>query len=189
MFQSVQLPSTSTTSTNSLGQTETTVSNTTVNYNVTNNDTTNPIINSNTTTTTNTYDGTGNLTNTSTSVTTENGVNSGSVSAEAFELPSFCSWASIVCDWINWTKEPLSDDEPDLAALISEFEPDEDGYSSGIGSGSCPAPMSLNLGIVNRVVEVSYQPFCDFLEMIRPLVIAGAWLISAFMYVGVLRRG
>lgn len=157
-------------------------------YNVQNNGTPNPSIqitnNSNTTT----YDQTANITGSTSTSTTELPSSTPSAPVE-FELPAFCTWAEFLCDWLNWTKEPLDEQEPDLSVLISEFEPDEGGFSSGIGSGSCPAPMSLNLGIISQTVEVSYQPFCDFLAMIRPLVIAGAWLISAFMYVGVLRRG
>ncbi|AXH73050.1 MAG: 50-kDa virion protein [Inoviridae sp.] len=188
----VDLPSTTTTSTNSSGQTTTSVTNNTINYNVTNNNTSSPSINSSTSSTTITYDNNSNVVDTSTSTTTENGVQpdvSPSAPPIEFELPSFCSWASIVCDWIGWTKEGVEGEEPDLINLISEFEPDEGEYISSIGAGSCPAPMSIYLSLIKQTVEVSYQPFCDFLEMIRPLVIAGAWLLSAFMYVGVLRRG
>lgn len=187
-----ELPSTTTTSTDSSGQTTTSVTNETINYNVTNNNTSSPSINSSTTSTITKYDSNSNVVDTSTSTTTESGVQpdvSPSAPPIEFELPAFCSWATIVCDWIGWTKEGVEGEEPDLSVLISEFEPDENEYTSSIGAGSCPAPMSLNLGIINRTVEVSYQPFCDFLDMIRPLVIAGAWLLSAFMYVGVLRRG
>lgn len=190
----VELSPETKTITDSNGQTSTAVTNRTITYNVTNNNTATPSISSTITETTNTYDQNSNLVNTSTSTKTDAGVQHEAPAPSApleldFELPSFCSWASIVCDWIGWTKEGIEGEEPDLINLISEFEPYEHEYNSSIGSGSCPAPMSLNLGIINRTVEVSYQPFCDFLDMIRPLVIAGAWLLSAFMYVGVLRRG
>lgn len=187
------LPATTTTSTDSQGKTTTTIKNAVITYNILNNNSSSPSIESTITETSNTYDETANLVESMTSTTTNNAVAPDpfvqSPPSVGVEIPPFCTWASIVCDWIGWTKEGIEGEEPDLINLISEFEPDESQYNSGIGSGSCPAPMSLNIGIINRTVEVSYQPFCDFLDMIRPLVIAGAWLLSAFMYVGVLRRG
>lgn len=194
----VQLPSTTTTNTSSSGTT-TTVSNQTINYNVVNNNTTSPSINSSTTTTTITYDDAANVVDTTTSTTNEEGVQADvpprSPAPTAppveldFDLPSFCSWASIVCNWIGWTQESLDYDEPDLTVLISEFEPDEDEYNLGIGDGVCPAPIQLNIIFINKTVEVSYQPFCDFVTMIRPFILAAAYLFAAYLYIGVLKRG
>lgn len=186
-----QLPSETRTETSSAGTT-TTVIDRTINYTVTNNNTASPSISSSVTETSTTYDSNSNVVNTSTSTTSNPAVAPDPVAADPvvdFELPSFCSWASIVCDWIGWTQEPLGEDEPDLSQLITVFEPDEDDFDLGIGSGSCPAPMMLNLGIIGKTVEVKYDPFCSFLEMIKPFVLAAAYLFAAYLYVGVLRRG
>lgn len=189
------LQSTTTTNTDSNGLTSSSVSNKSVNYSVTNNNTSSPSINYNLVETTTSYDTSGNLTNTVTSTTTTLGVQSNAPPLSDsspiidFELPAFCSWASIVCEWIGWTKEELGEEEPDLASLISEFEPDENEFNLGIGSGTCPAPISLNITFIDRTVEVSYQPFCDFVTMIRPFILAAAYLFSAYLYIGVLKRG
>lgn len=191
----VDLESTTTTNTNSNGDTTSSVTNKSVNYSVTNNNTSNPTINYNLVETTTNYDTTGNLTNTSTSTTTALGTQQAIPAQDGiypvvdFELPAFCTWASIVCEWLGWTQEEFLEEEPDLTTLISEFEPDEDAFSLGIGSGTCPAPIQLNITFISQTVEVSYQPFCDFVTMIRPFILAAAYLFAAYLYIGVLKRG
>ncbi|AXH77508.1 MAG: 50-kDa virion protein [Inoviridae sp.] len=189
---SADLPATTTTSTDSLGQMTTAVTNNMITYNVTNNNTSSPSINSSVIENTTVYDSTSNIIGTSTSTTTESGVQPDvlpSAPPIEFELPSFCSWATIVCDWIGWTQEPLDYDEPDLTVLISEFEPDEYEFNLGIGDGVCPAPIQLNITFIGKTVEVSYEPFCEFVSMIRPFILAAAYLFAAYLYIGVLKRG
>lgn len=41
-------------------------------------------------------------------------------STTTFELPPFCDYASIVCDWIDWTKEKPEEEEPEEEEQIND---------------------------------------------------------------------
>lgn len=58
------------------------------------------------------------------------------------------------------------------------FQP-ESGFA---GSASCPAPMSFN--VHGNVITLNWQPFCNSLDMIRPFLLAMAWLSAAFIMLG-----
>lgn len=49
-------------------------------------------------------------------------------------------------------------------------------------SGQCPADKSLT--IAGRTVTFSYSTFCQFLGMIRPVIIAAGWLVAAYIVFG-----
>lgn len=104
---------------------------------------------------------------------------------EGSELPAFCEWARVVCDFIEWykdegdplEKEPMPWDE-------SEIQMQE--WSSGQSGGSCPAPVSTSA--MGEEVEFSYQPICDFAESMYGVMIAMALAVAAFIIAG-LRSG
>lgn len=105
------------------------------------------------------------------------------------EFPVFCEWASVVCDFINWYKEEPEMTEPEVPE--EEFTPPEESWSSGLPStGSCPAPVTLAVGIgpVSSNLEFSYEPLCGLGTYMRPVFIAGALVIAAFI-VGGFRSG
>lgn len=127
---------------------------------------------------------------TSTSTTTSSsGVATGGASAPAptLELPPFCGWAGIVCDWIGWTQEPIEDDL-DLAALIND-EDYERNYSISFGDNSCPAPISINVVFLNQTVELSYEPACQLAVYAKPFVLISAYIFAIFITLGVVRNG
>lgn len=45
--------------------------------------------------------------------------------------------------------------------------------------GQCPAPRVVALGAFGRF-EFSYEPMCDFARMLRPVMILGAMIMTAF---------
>jgi len=53
-------------------------------------------------------------------------------------------------------------------------------------SGSCPAAETMNTGSVGAIT-ISYQPMCDFASMVRPLIIAFAWLSAALISYGAVK--
>lgn len=120
------------------------------------------------------------------------GVPVGAPEIENVQLPQSsegltdCAFFPTLCEWLNWTKEPLVDDV-DLDNLINEFEPDDDSYSIDLGVGVCPAPVSLNIGFFDTDIELSYEPACDLMITIRPLILASAYLLAAYIYLGVFR--
>jgi len=104
-------------------------------------------------------------------------------SSTDIEIPTDCELIPFVCDWLDWFKnwmiEPLPEipQVPDLTDEMDQLP----SYSSGLGSGSCPSPQ--NISVFSNNIDVSYQPFCDFAILINPLVLAAAWLMSAFIIV------
>lgn len=55
----------------------------------------------------------------------------------------------------------------------------EGGFS---GAGVCPAPI---VAVVSgRTLSFSWQPFCNSLEMLRPLILAFGWLSAVFILLG-----
>lgn len=129
---------------------------------------------------------------TGTSTTTSSsGVATGGASAPApapeLELPPFCAWAGIVCDWIGWTQEPIEDDL-DLAALIND-EDYERSYSIIFGDNACPAPIEINVIFLNQTVQLSYEPACQLAVYAKPFVLISAYIFAIFITLGVVRNG
>lgn len=127
---------------------------------------------------------------TGTSTTTSSsGVATGGSSAPSsnYELPPFCSWAGIICDWIGWTQEPL-DDEPDLSALITDEEYERN-YSISFGDSSCPAPITINVTFLRKSVELSYEPACELAHYAKPFVLISAYIFAIMITLGVVRNG
>lgn len=105
------------------------------------------------------------------------------------EWPGFCDWAPTVCEFVEWMTKPEPEEEqPEVP--WDETPPETVEWSSGLGAGSCPAPVSFSvtIGPVSASPEFELQPICDFGEKIRPLVIALASLIGVFI-VGGWRNG
>jgi hypothetical protein len=55
-----------------------------------------------------------------------------------------------------------------------------------LGAGSCPAPKTIVLHF--QTLSMSYQPYCDFASMLKPLVVAFAWLSAGFLVLGSVRE-
>lgn len=77
--------------------------------------------------------------------------------------------------------EKMGEVEPvELETKEVDFQFDEvDGFAGG---NTCPPPISVE--VVGHEIEFSWEPFCDSLTMIRPLMIAMAWLSAAFILLG-----
>jgi len=58
-------------------------------------------------------------------------------------------------------------------------------------ANQCPAPIPIDITLLGTSVEaeLSYQPLCDFMTMIKPFVIASAYLTGAYIISGVGRGG
>lgn len=104
-----------------------------------------------------------------------------------FELPSFCSWAGPLCEWLDWTREPL-DDDIDLTQIINDDD-FERSYSIDFGSNVCPEPVSIDIAYLDKTIELSYQPACDLMGYARPFVLISAYLFAIYIGLGVVRNG
>jgi len=120
-----------------------------------------------------------NTQNTTVTSTTTTDPNTGNTTTET-QWPGFCEWASIVCDFIDWVREPLQPQQPE------EMPKEEIGalqnYGSGLGTGSCPAPTPF--GYNGNTFQISYDPACQAMSYFRPLGLAIASLIAGFILIG-----
>lgn len=120
---------------------------------------------------------------------TSTGGGGGVTSADdAFELPSFCSWASVVCSWIGWTQELPDGSEPDLSSLVNDDDFARD-YSISFGTKQCPLPMQLNVALLNEPIEVSFDPFCELAGYLYYFVMVSAYFIAIRISLGVAKDG
>jgi len=155
------------------------------------------------TTTTKNPDGT-TTTNTTTTTTKPDGTKTEETvktvaggGAASKDLPAFCSWAATVCDWIAWTKTnpdtPTKDTKvPIYEASESEILPNFDMNETRIVfARQCPPAIPINVTLLGSSVEteLSYQPLCEFMIMIKPFVIASAYITGAYIISGVGRGG
>lgn len=117
----------------------------------------------------------------------ETGQQGGPSPAGAGELPGFCAWATIVCTLADYVMDDADEAEEPTVPYVDI--PVAEGWSSGLGSGSCPAPFSveINIGGTSAPVEFSYQPLCDLAGYINPLVHAAAAFMCLFIIAGVRR--
>lgn len=162
---------TTTTSYNPDGSTNTNVSESTPTYNF--DYSTNPLsIDMSTTTTMNNYTN-GTLTSTTTNVN-----NSPDVSSPEGEKVTDCDLVPTLCKWSEWTKQ---EDLPDKEELpVEEIEKPS---SVTVGPGaSCPAPAVISLPD-GKTVEFSYQPTCDLMTIISPIVRGCGLLAACFILV------
>lgn len=173
---SVAGPEKTTTSTDPVtGDTVVTTTQTTTN--ITYGDTT---ITTTNTTTTNTYN---NGTHTETTVTTET---PGDLPVSSSEWPGFCDWASVVCDWLEWTKEEPLEEPPLPQVKDDDFRQQK---NITFGAKSCPPDYQIDIVFLNTSVAVPMQPLCDFAGIIYYMVMAAAYIFAAYISVGVVRNG
>lgn len=101
-------------------------------------------------------------------------------STGSLQLPAFCSWAAIVCDWINWTKEEPQ--EPELKPVFEEINVPYTPFSIAKFNAQCPPDENLSLNLMGQEMSFVFpmKPFCDFFSGIKPFVIALAsfWAVK-----------
>lgn len=101
-------------------------------------------------------------------------------STGSLQLPAFCTWAAIVCDWINWTKEEPQ--EPELKPVFEEINVPYTPFSIAKFNAQCPPDENLSLNLMGQEMSFVFpmKPFCDFFSGIKPFVIALAsfWAVK-----------
>lgn len=170
-------PESTTTTTTDTGDNIVTSTTTTTNYNY--GDTT--ITTTNTTTST-TYTN-GNHTSTETTTETPGELPIAGGAPPAGDWPGFCDWATVVCDFITWMREPFTPPEVDWP-LIEDQDFEEDYEFSLVAE--CPEPYTINL-VLFGPITFSWQPFCTLAGYIKPLVLISAYIFAAFIALGISR--
>ncbi|WP_164739476.1 virulence factor TspB C-terminal domain-related protein [Xanthomonas arboricola] len=100
------------------------------------------------------------------------------------DWPSFCGWATVVCDFIDWVKK---DDSPEKQPLPErDLDIDPNSWSSGVGEGACPSPQQFSITVTGYAAsgEYSFQPLCDFASQLKPLLIVVASIVAVMILAG-----
>ena len=88
-------------------------------------------------------------------------------------------------DWFNWSKEDtdLPDDEkPEIQDLpVPELKEDAIRWSA-----QCPSDVQVPISMqgVSSTITFSWSPWCQLLDMIKPAIIASAYIGAAFIVLG-----
>lgn len=96
-----------------------------------------------------------------------------------FELPAFCSWASKVCDFIDWYKKDPQDEANDEIAINEKPNPPFDIDTLALKPyislpSECPANPAWNF--MGGQIVLPLNIVCDGFSMASWLVMAFAWL-------------
>lgn len=113
-------------------------------------------------------------------------VGNGEGDASPKSLPEYCEWATVMCDLADWIKKDPGDlDTPEVPRSEADIHLVE--WSSGLGGGSCPEPVTrtVTLGGHSQEVEFSYQPLCDFAIFLNPVMVSLGLLIGMYIVAGV----
>ena len=106
-----------------------------------------------------------------------------------FELPAFCSWASKVCDFIDWVKESPPEELPPQQVkngTLQDIDLDTfDRYQKRIYfPPHCPSKtFELSVLGVHIVKPVDFSGLCSVLEAITPWLLAATYISCAFFVI------
>ncbi|WP_262010361.1 virulence factor TspB C-terminal domain-related protein [Acinetobacter baumannii] len=121
-------------------------------------------------------------------------------------FPVFCDWAPTVCQaaqvainfpttvagyWTTFNKwmTESATDSTDTKPEVKELELNFDDGSRINFDQTCPQPLPIQVTFmgVTQDSSFSFEPLCNFMIMIRPFVIGSAYLIGAYIVMGLSR--
>ena len=108
---------------------------------------------------------------------------------QPFELPAFCSWASKVCDFIDWVQEKPPEEEPMKPVkngTLQDIDLDTfDRYQERIYfPPHCPSKtFELSVLGVHIVKPVDFSGLCSVLEAVAPFLLAVTYISCAFLVI------
>jgi len=106
-------------------------------------------------------------------------------------LPSFCSYAPMLCDFLGWVKQDtLSTDNSSIPEFTPNNLPELDTNRVNFTS-TCPAPISLNFTLMGHSnnISIEYTPLCDVLADFRWVIIAMGYIAGAYIIMGINKNG
>ena len=106
-----------------------------------------------------------------------------------FVLPAFCSWASKVCDFIDWVRESPPEELPPQQVkngTLQDIDLDTfDRYQKRIYfPPHCPSKtFELSIWNVHIVKPVDLSGLCSLLEAVAPWLLAATYISCAFFVI------
>lgn len=184
------LPSKISTTTNQDGSTSAVETTTTIQPQIVNNNGDLAVNYTDTTNTTEYNDG--NLTNNTTNTTVINNENSTGQTSEKIDCdltPTLCDIQQKQLDkqteLNEFIKQPFDRDVPLPTISNRDFKTD---FNVNLGAETCPQPYDMNLNFFGHI-SFSFEPFCEISRMIKALLLASAAIFSAYILLGVVKRG
>lgn len=111
----------------------------------------------------------------------------------SFSMPSFCSWATVVCDFVNWFKK-----DPDSASNenVTIKDTDSNQYNQYwteyfAVTAMCPRPHIIDFIIDLKITqqrfyyEFEYTQMCSYAQQLRPFFLFAAYVACAMIVAGV----
>lgn len=105
-----------------------------------------------------------------------------------FEVPKFCTWASSVCNFMDWVRQevpkPPSNEQIKNPSL-SDLGIDDTRFDKRINfDGQCPTG-KLEFTIKGNFFSkpIPYTHFCELLKMLKPWLLAFTYLSTAYFVV------
>lgn len=120
---------------------------------------------------------TGDTTTTNTTTTTTTTTTNIKTEVKPFEMPTFCTWAQVVCNFISDDVDttPKPPTKPNDLNLDNNFKM----YINF--TGSCPANKPITFTLLSKSMskDFSYVPFCELLEKISVFLVGFTYLAVA----------
>lgn len=116
----------------------------------------------------------------------EEGTPSTGGSSSPLEWVEFCSWATPVCEFIDWVKQEPEVSEEETKP-VSELQPEYEDVKVHF-QAQCPQPLVFQVGRFGSQA-ISYQPLCDLATQLQPFVIFLGYFSAAFIVIGISRGG
>lgn len=115
-------------------------------------------------------------------VLTSESVNTSTADAPLFdgEFPVFCSWATVICDFIDWFKDDSAVSEVDLSNFVMRYD-DISVFDTDLindSGASCPTPLVLDLAFFNTSVSFDYAVICEFLSFLKIFITISSYIFS-----------
>ena len=101
-----------------------------------------------------------------------------------FQLPAFCSWATVVCEWLEWTQE---DDLPEKEEIEIDELPIEEKQVEVKWHAMCPEASTVNLtieGFSQDFAILDPQYICAQAPILKPVIIFSATLTGLYILFG-----
>lgn len=99
------------------------------------------------------------------------------------DIPTDCAFMPTLCEWLDWFKKDEPPEEPnfDDAKQVIDLRDYQENVTIGPKIQQCPEPMEFTVPYVNAIVSVSWLPFCDLADLVRPLLLLLAYFGGAVL--------